>query len=107
MDPRKACEKIWRQAVKLTHQETVEKIDRLLKERFAPIELKILNESHIHAKHKEARKHPKAGHFRIVLVSSHFSNKPLIQQHRMVYECLAELMPGSIHALALETKALS
>lgn len=89
----------------LTHQETAEKIETLLRERFMPSELKVINESHLHAKHKEAKKHPKAGHFRIVLVSSDFSDKSLIQQHRMVYECLAKLMQGSIHALALETRA--
>ena len=89
----------------LAHQQTAEKIENLLKIRFAPIELKVINESHIHAKHKEAKKHPKAGHFRIVLVSSDFVDKSLIKQHRMVYECLAELMQGSIHALALETRA--
>ena len=89
----------------LAHQETAEKIEILLRERFMPSELKVINESYLHAKHKEAKKHPEAGHFRIVLVSCDFAEKSLIQQHRMVYECLAELMPGSIHALALETKA--
>jgi BolA family transcriptional regulator, general stress-responsive regulator len=86
------------------HEETVQKINELLKAKFSPARLEVINESHLHAKHKEAKKHPKAGHFRIIIESSDFAGKSLIQQHRMVYECLAELMNISIHALALETR---
>jgi BolA protein len=86
------------------HQQTHQQIIELLNARFNPTRLEVENDSHRHAKHKEAKQHPKAGHFKVLLVSDAFVGKSLLQRHRLVYECLAELMDGAIHALALDTK---
>jgi len=44
-------------------------------------------------------------HFQAVVVASEFDGKSRIEQHKMVYAALGELMGGPIHALALSTRA--
>ncbi|MBT6810579.1 MAG: BolA family transcriptional regulator, partial [Thiotrichales bacterium] len=43
-----------------------------------------------------------AGHFNIKLASSQFEDKTLIQQHRLVYAALDEMMESDIHALSIQ-----
>jgi stress-induced morphogen len=45
-----------------------------------------------------------ADHFQAVVVSAAFAGKTRVEQHKMVYEALGELMNGPIHALALTTR---
>jgi len=44
-------------------------------------------------------------HFQAVVVTPAFEGKTRIEQHKMVYGALGELMNGDIHALALTTRA--
>lgn len=44
-------------------------------------------------------------HFSAKVVSAAFAGKTMIQQHRLVYATLGELMRGPIHALQLDTRA--
>ncbi len=44
-------------------------------------------------------------HFQAVIVTRAFDGKAPLDQHRMVYAALGELMNGAIHALALKTSA--
>jgi stress-induced morphogen len=44
-------------------------------------------------------------HFQAVVVAREFDGKSRIDQHKMVYAALGELMNGPIHALALTTRA--
>ncbi len=44
-------------------------------------------------------------HFQATVVAAAFEGKSRIEQHRMVYAALGELMDGPIHALALTTRA--
>jgi stress-induced morphogen len=44
-------------------------------------------------------------HFQAVVVTAAFQGKTRIEQHKMVYGALGELMDGAIHALALTTRA--
>jgi stress-induced morphogen len=44
-------------------------------------------------------------HFQAVVVTPAFQGKTRIEQHKMVYGALGELMDGAIHALALTTRA--
>jgi len=44
-------------------------------------------------------------HFQAVVVAQEFRGKSRIDQHKMVYAALGELMKGAIHALALTTRA--
>lgn len=41
------------------------------------------------------------GHYTIRVKSSLFSGKSQIMRHRMVYQCLQDLMPHRIHALSI------
>ena len=43
-------------------------------------------------------------HFEAVVVASQFGGKSRIEQHKMVYAALGELMNGPIHAFALTTR---
>ncbi|GKS59513.1 BolA family transcriptional regulator [Nitrospira sp.] len=44
-------------------------------------------------------------HLKVVVVSSHFSGKSLLDRHRMIYQALdAPLKDGRIHALELTAK---
>jgi stress-induced morphogen len=44
-------------------------------------------------------------HFQAVVIASAFDGKSRIEQHKLVYAALGELMNGDIHALALTTRA--
>lgn len=40
----------------------------------------------------------------MVVVSSNFNDKPLIQRHRMVNEILREELAAGVHALSIQAK---
>lgn len=65
----------------------------------APLELAIEDESALHAGHPGAA--GGGGHYRMLLVSAAFAGQPRVVRHRLVYDALAELMRGEIHALAM------
>ena len=44
-------------------------------------------------------------HFQAVVIASAFDGKSRIDQHKLVYAALGDLMNGAIHALALTTRA--
>ena len=44
-------------------------------------------------------------HFQALVVASAFQGKSRVEQHRLVYAALGELMDKHIHALALTTRA--
>lgn len=71
---------------------------------FAPVELVIDNESHLHAGHAGS---PGSGHshFRVRIVSEAFRGKSRVACHRLVNEVLADELAGTIHALAVTTAA--
>ena len=73
--------------------------ERLVRE-LAPIELVIHDESHLHAGHAGAA--GGASHFRVRIVAEAFGGLTPVARHRLVYAALADLIPGEIHALALE-----
>ncbi|MBD0318017.1 MAG: BolA family transcriptional regulator [Thermoleophilia bacterium] len=44
-------------------------------------------------------------HFQVTVASSRFSGLPLVDQHRLVYDALAEpLADGTIHELRIKTR---
>ena len=42
-------------------------------------------------------------HFQAIVIAREFAGKSRVDQHRLVYAALGELMTGSVHALALTT----
>lgn len=60
-----------------------------------PLELQLLNESHMHAGPATD------SHFKLVMVSDAFDGKRAVARHQMVYALLAEELKSPVHALAL------
>jgi len=76
-------------------------ITRLLKEAFDPETLGVEDESYLHAGHEGAK--DGRGHFRVLIISSHFEGKSMIERHRMIYRVLDDMMRLDIHALAIDS----
>jgi BolA family transcriptional regulator, general stress-responsive regulator len=77
-----------------------ERLRQILQSRFAPLELQVRNESHLHAGHAGAA--DGRGHFRIRIVAEAFRGVSPLARHRMVYAAVNELLQTDIHALAIE-----
>ena len=73
-------------------------IEEKLRKGFEPLHLEVANESHMHKVPEGSE-----SHFRVVLVSSLFEGKTLIQRHRAVNGALQQELQGQVHALALHT----
>ena len=67
-----------------------------------PLELEIEDQSAEHAGHAGARA---GAHYRLYMVSNAFAGLSRLQRHRLVYERLAPLMAGHIHALTMSLYA--
>ena len=70
----------------------------------APARLDVVNESGLHAGHRNS---PGTGesHFRVLVVAAAFAGKSRIERHRMVNDLLRDEMKDGVHALALSTYA--
>jgi BolA protein len=66
---------------------------------FAPLDCQLIDESHLHAGHAGAASG--AGHYRVQLVSDRFEGLNRVSRHRLVYDCLNDMMHTDIHALAI------
>jgi len=75
-----------------------------LTESFQPVQLDVINESDLHAGHRNS---PGTGesHFRVRIVSAAFAGKTRLARHRLVNDALAAELRDKIHALALELHA--
>lgn len=74
-----------------------ERILARINETFAPLECQLDDDSAKHAGHAGAASG--AGHYRLRLVSLCFEGQNRINRHRLVYDCLRDLMHAEIHAL--------
>lgn len=77
------------------------RIDQMyaLLEALQPIQMEITDDSHKHAGHAGAQ--GGGGHYRLLIVSRQFANRPTLARHRMVYSALGEMMKKDIHALTI------
>ena len=71
-----------------------------LESRFAPSELSVADESHLHAGHAGAASGQ--SHFRVRIVSEAFRGISSVARHRLVYAAVDDLLKNDIHALAIE-----
>lgn len=69
-----------------------------------PTRLDVVNESHLHAGHRNS---PGTGesHFRVLVVSPAFVGRSRVDRHRMINETLAAELKGKVHALAIKAYA--
>jgi len=75
-----------------------------LEERFSPVRLEVIDESHLHAGHVGARPEGET-HFRVLIEAETFRDRSRVERHRMVNEALAEELAGPVHALAIKAEA--
>lgn len=80
----------------------IDQIRSRLQEVFAPEHLEIFDDSHLHEGHEGAREGK--GHYRVDIVSTHFSGARPVERHRMVFQALGELMETDIHALSVSAR---
>lgn len=76
-----------------------------LHETFAPLECQLEDESSMHIGHAGAASG--GGHFRLRIISAKFEKQSRINRHRLVYDCLDDMMHSEIHALAITALAPS
>ena len=73
-------------------------IEQKLLDKFSPLHLDVINESHQHNVPKGSE-----SHFKVIIVSDAFEGERLIKRHRAVNQILASELAEHIHALALHT----
>ena len=78
-------------------------IEALLTAAFSPDELLVKDQSHLHAGHAGAR--DGRGHFEVIIVADAFQGHTRIENHRLIYEALGQLMTTDIHALSIRASA--
>ncbi|MNJ99264.1 transcriptional regulator BolA [compost metagenome] len=83
----------------------MDRIQAKLNETFAPLECQLEDESALHAGHAGAASG--GGHFRLRIISAQFEKQSRINRHRLVYDCLDDMMHKEIHALAITALAPS
>ena len=71
---------------------------------FAPVTLRVVDESHQHEGHAGHRPGGET-HYRVYIVSQAFRGKTRLERHRMINATLADEIAGGIHALAIHAAA--
>lgn len=74
-------------------------LERRLSEALRPLELRIKDQSHLHAGHVGAA--DGRSHFDVRIVANGFEGLSRIQRHRLVYEAVGTMMATDIHALSI------
>ena len=81
---------------------TASALESRLRERLAPSQLQVLDESADHAGHVGANGTGFGTHFRVRIASPQFAGRTRVQRHRLVYDALQDFIDGGLHALAIE-----
>lgn len=80
--------------------------DRLaerLRSALQPVELEVVDDSHLHAGHAGAA--DGRGHFSVHVVAERFAGLTVVRRHRLVYEAVGDMMTTDIHALSIRALA--
>ena len=81
---------------------TAAALEARLRQRLAPTQLEVIDESQLHAGHAGANGTGLGTHFRVRIASPMFDSKSRVARHRLVYDSLQDLMDQGLHALAIE-----
>jgi BolA family transcriptional regulator, general stress-responsive regulator len=79
---------------------TAQEIEGLLKTNLGATQVRIQDDGASHIGHQPGD----PAYLTIEVTSPNFQGKTLVQQHRLVYNCLKEQLKEQIHALAIKTK---
>ncbi len=77
-------------------------IEVALRAALSPLELEVVDDSHLHAGHAGARE---GGHYTVRIVSARFEGLSRVARHRLVYDALQGLIQSGIHALAIQARS--
>lgn len=81
-----------------------EEIKQRLLQELQPSRLEVVDFSEEHSGHAGNPENKKEGtHIKIVLISSAFTGKSKVEQHRVVYSILKPWIDRGLHAIVLET----
>ena len=82
-----------------------ERIRALLEARFAPLELRVRDDSAEHEGHAGANGTGFGTHFRVRIASPLFDGKSRVVRHQLVYQALQDFIErDGVHALAIEAR---
>ncbi len=84
----------------MTSDERIQAIRDRLTSQLTPSYLQITDDSHKHLGHVGAQSG--AGHFQVDIASLKFQGQTTIKCHRLVYDCLTDLIGPEIHALSIQ-----
>ncbi|HET9694755.1 MAG TPA: BolA family protein [Steroidobacteraceae bacterium] len=79
------------------------RLEERLRAALRPVELDIVDDSHLHAGHAGAA--DGRGHFSVHVVSERFAALPVVRRHRLVYDAVGDMMDTDIHALSIRALA--
>ena len=82
-----------------------EKIKKILCQKLFASHVEVLDQSHLHAGHKQAQESG-GGHYTVIVVSEIFTGKKTLERHRLVYQALAQEFQKEIHALSIGAYSL-
>ena len=82
-----------------------DQITRILTEALKPVEIQVVDQSHLHEGHAGTRPDGES-HFLVSIVSPAFEGKSRIECHRMVNNALSSLLQNRIHALVINASAV-
>ena len=77
-------------------------MDTVLRQRLAPTQLEVIDESYQHAGHAGANDSGVGTHFRIRIACPGFVDKTRVARHRLVYDALQDFIDQGVHAIAIE-----
>ena len=83
----------------------LDKIQPRLNATFSPLSCLLEDDSAAHAGHAGAASG--GGHYRLKMVSALFEGKNRVARHRLVYDCVLDMMDNEIHAIAIVALAPS
>ena len=81
----------------------IDQIRSRLESALNPMSLDIRDDSAMHAGHAGAQ--GGAGHYTVFIRADAFHGVRRLQRHRLVYDAVADMMPGEIHALSINATA--
>jgi len=82
------------------NSQRLERMQQMIQDALNPTQLEVIDDSHKHIGHAGAKEGK--GHFTVVIKSEALDGKRMLQQHRMIYEALGDMMETDIHALAIK-----
>lgn len=83
----------------MNNQDRLNRIQTYLQHTLSPSFLEVCDESQQHVGHPGAQ--GGAGHFAVTIASAEFSDKSLLDCHRLIYDALKDMMSQDIHALRI------